>query len=269
LEAVDESGVRRSVRLGGRVGVLDVRPHATRPELVVSVAPALSRDLLVVRRRVARMFDLSGSPDVVMGRLREDPVLSAALAGRTDLRVAGRWDPFEATVRAVLGQGVSVAAAGTLAARLVARTGEALPGPSLGVTRLFPTPERLAVADLDGLGVPAARSGAVRALAAAVARGELRFDAFAGLDDAVERLCGVPGIGPWTAHYVALRALGEPDAFPAGDLVLRRVASRLAGRELSRAELAARAERWRPWRAYAATALWDHARAHARARAAA
>jgi AraC family transcriptional regulator, regulatory protein of adaptative response / DNA-3-methyladenine glycosylase II len=159
-------------------------------------------------------------------------------------------------VRALLGQQVSVAAARTLAARLVARCGAPLPGGPRGtLTHLFPAPAAVADADLSRLGLTAARTAALRGFARAVARGELDLASGGSLDERVARLTALPGIGEWTAHYVAMRALGDPDAFPAGDLGLRRALGR-DGRLATPREVAARAERWRPWRAYAVIALW-------------
>jgi AraC family transcriptional regulator of adaptative response / DNA-3-methyladenine glycosylase II len=161
-------------------------------------------------------------------------------------------------VRALLGQQVTVAGACTLAARIVERCGEPLPAALAGggVTHVFPGPSRLATATLDGLGITGARSVAIRALARAVADGALDLDA-ASLDDVIAALTALPGIGDWTAQYIALRALGEPDAFPAGDLGVRKALAH-NGRLASPRETMARAERWRPWRSYAVIALWAH-----------
>jgi AraC family transcriptional regulator of adaptative response / DNA-3-methyladenine glycosylase II len=155
-------------------------------------------------------------------------------------------------VRAVLGQQVSVRAASTMAGRLAEAFGDPLPAAPEGLTRLFPLPEILARADLSRLGVPRARSLCLTALAQAVAAGSLPLDGSASLPGALTRLMALPGVGPWTAHYVAMRALGEPDAFPAEDLVLKRAMGLEGDRLLERAE------RWRPWRAYAAVHLWRH-----------
>jgi AraC family transcriptional regulator of adaptative response / DNA-3-methyladenine glycosylase II len=156
-------------------------------------------------------------------------------------------------VRAVLGQQVSVAAARTLAGRLVARAGRPVPGGADGLTHLFPPPAAIADVDLDGLGLTGARVRALRALARAVLDGAVDFGA--PMEDVLAALSALPGFGDWTAQYVALRALGEPDAFPAGDLVLRRVATG-KGPPLSPRALHALAEAWRPWRGYAALHLW-------------
>jgi AraC family transcriptional regulator of adaptative response / DNA-3-methyladenine glycosylase II len=169
------------------------------------------------------------------------------------LRIPGAWDPFECAVRAVLGQQISVGAARTIAARLVARAGRRIADASFGLTHLFPSPSAIAQADLDGLGLMKTRAAALRALARAVADGTISFDRPA--DDVSARLAALPGLGEWTAQYVALRALEDPDAFPSADLVLRRMAAS-GGMPLTSRALEARAERWRPWRAYAAIHLW-------------
>ncbi|HEX7004032.1 MAG TPA: hypothetical protein VF168_07580 [Trueperaceae bacterium] len=171
------------------------------------------------------------------------------------MRVPGAWDPFETAVRAVIGQVVSVKAATTLTGRLATRQGEPLAGWVGGLTHLFPTPERLAQADLSGLGLSNQKIGSIRALAGAVATGELRFTELTDLDEALERLQALPGVGPWTANYLAMRALGLGDAFPAGDLILRRAAA-AGGGTLSERELYAISQRWRPYRGYAAMLLW-------------
>src|SRR5437016_1736989 len=162
---------------------------------------------------------------------------------------------FELAVRAVLGQQVTVRGATTLAGRLVRAFGRPLDRAEDGLTHLFPRPEALADTDLASIGLPRSRAATIRGLARAVARGELVLDASRGLEDAVARLAAVPGIGAWTAHYIAMRALGEPDAFPAADLGLRRALGNGAG-PLAPARVAERAEAWRPWRAYAAMHLW-------------
>jgi AraC family transcriptional regulator of adaptative response / DNA-3-methyladenine glycosylase II len=174
---------------------------------------------------------------------------------RPGLRIPGAWDAFECAVRAVVGQQVSVAAGRTFVTRLVERCGTKLARPGDGLTHLFPSPEALAAADLVGIGLVPARAHTLAALARAVGDGTLRLDGPA--DEVRAALRELPGIGEWTAEYVALRALGEPDAFPSGDLVLRRVAAE--GHTLTPRALAERAEAWRPWRGYAAVHLWEAA----------
>lgn len=211
--------------------------------------------------RVRRLFDLDADPQAIAGVLRPDATLRPLLRKHPGLRLPGSWDGFEIAVRAVLGQQVSVAAARTLAARLVQRHGALLaPAPLPGLDQLFPTPEALADADLRELGVTSARAATIRGLARALLDGRVDFDASQPLDAFVARWTALPGIGEWTAHYMAMRALGHPDAFPAADLVLRRAAAR-GGDALSAKALNATAAAWRPWRAYAVIHLWRAAAA--------
>jgi AraC family transcriptional regulator of adaptative response / DNA-3-methyladenine glycosylase II len=189
--------------------------------------------------------------------LRRDPLLSRVLRQSPGLRVPGAWDGFELAVRAILGQQVSVKGATTLAGSLVETFGEKLPGgiEQDGLTHLFPRPERLAHADVASIGMPRKRGEAIRALARAVCEGSIRLTPDLALDAARESLTALPGIGPWTAEYIAMRALRAPDAFPSGDLVLRRVAAG-GGKPLTERALVQRSESWRPWRSYAVIALW-------------
>jgi AraC family transcriptional regulator of adaptative response / DNA-3-methyladenine glycosylase II len=206
------------------------------------------------------MFDLSADPSCIARAFRSDPLLGPFVVRRPGLRIPGAWDPFECAVRAVLGQQVSVAAARTLAARLVLRAGATVAGLPDGLTHAFPSPSRLADANLDGLGLTGTRVGAVRALARAVAAGDL--DLAGSVETVTAGLTALPGFGAWTAQYVALRALGEPDAFPAADLVLRKMAANGNG-VLTVRELETRADAWRPWRSYAVMHLWRAASDHA------
>ena len=176
------------------------------------------------------------------------------MRARPGLRVAGAFDPFEAAARAVLGQQVSVAAGGTIAARLTARLGEAIATPHPAIDSPFPTADAVAGAtarDLAALGVPASRASTLRAISRAVVRGELSLDAVDEPAQLIAHLVALPGVGPWTAHCVAMRGLGWPDAFPEDNLVLRQALGGISGREAR-----ALAKRWRPWRAYGATHLW-------------
>ncbi|MGA9524129.1 MAG: DNA-3-methyladenine glycosylase 2 family protein, partial [Myxococcaceae bacterium] len=177
-----------------------------------------------------------------------------AVRRRPGLRVPGGWDGFEVALRAVLGQQVSVAGATTLARRLVGQYGEQKKSAREGLDRSFPSPASLVDAPLEKLGLPKARANTLRAVAAAVLDGRIDFRVDQRLDEFVERFVAIPGIGPWTAHYVAMRALSHPDAFPAGDLVVRRVLG--GGEPISEREAEARSEAWRPWRAYAVLHLW-------------
>jgi 3-methyladenine DNA glycosylase/8-oxoguanine DNA glycosylase len=196
----------------------------------IPVKLARNTDDLVARAR--RTFDLDSDPDAVYDQLRNDRLLRPIVKRGT--RVPGAWDPFETAVRAIVGQQISVAGATTIMQRLA------------GVL----APEQLAEADIQGM--PRKRADAIRNLARMVADDSSLLSRGTTLDESIERLTALPGIGPWTAHYVAMRALGESDAFPHSDLGLRKAAA-----ALGIGDLAAHAERWRPWRAYAAVTLWE------------
>jgi AraC family transcriptional regulator of adaptative response / DNA-3-methyladenine glycosylase II len=173
--------------------------------------------------------------------------------------VPGAWDGFELAVRTVLAQQVSLRVARRLAAQLVERLGRPVRGDAAGhaaLTRTFPGPARVATADLSALKIPRARRNAITALARAALAEPRLFEPRADLERTVERLCAIPGVGEWTAHSIALRGAREPDALPSNDIALLRSVARHGGVTLRPHELRARAERWRPWRAYAAQHLW-------------
>ena len=269
IERVETDAYARAFELDGATGWLRVSRwpaggdggHALRLE--VHGAPATA--LLQIVGGVRRMFDLDADPVAIAQVFAADARLGPLVRARPGLRLPGGWDGFEIAVRAVLGQQVSVAAACTLAARLARRFGPPLP-PALaehGFSHLFPSPAALADADLGGLGITTARAATVRCVARALRDGTVDFGVDRTLDAFVERWTALPGIGPWTAHYIALRALGHPDAFPAGDLVLQRALPD-DGTRLTAAALQAQAERWRPWRAYAVLHLWQAAAEAAR-----
>jgi AraC family transcriptional regulator of adaptative response / DNA-3-methyladenine glycosylase II len=207
--------------------------------------------------RVQRLFDLKAVPEAIAGHLGADPALAEALQHAPGLRLPGAWDGFELAVRAILGQQISVKAATSLSGRVAQAYGEPLCAETSDLRYLFPTPDRLAEAPLTGLGLMPKRAETIRALARAIVQGELALHTAANLDEAVAQLVAIPGIGAWTAHYIAMRALGEPDAFPAGDLILRRAATLVPEPPLTEVQLRQRAEAWRPWRAYAAMLLWS------------
>lgn len=255
VESVDEHGYTRTVRTPGGHAIVRVRPVRGAAALELRVRGAEPTALFQISSAARRMFDLAADPAGIARAFESDPLLGPLVKRRPGLRIPGAWDAFECAVRAVLGQQVSVAAARTLAARLVARAGEPLADAPDGLTHLFPRPEALAAANLDGLGITGTRIAALRALAGAVAGNTLDFSA--DVQEVVAKLASLPGFGIWTAQYVALRALGEPDAFPPGDLVLRRMAGN--GTPLTVRELDRRAEAWRPWRGYAVMHLWHAA----------
>lgn len=254
VERVDGAGYARTLACPGGHALLAVRALAGHDALELRVAGAPSAALLPLATAARRVFDLAGDPARIGAELATDPLIGPLVAQRPGLRIPGAWDPFECAVRAVLGQQVSVAAGRTFAGRLVGRCGEPLRSAAEGLTHLFPTPASLAHADLGGLGITATRTAALKALARAVLERRVNFSAAPA--DVAAALAALPGIGPWTAQYVALRALGEPDAFPHGDWVLRRMAAPPGGPVLSAHELEERARRWRPWRGYATIHLW-------------
>jgi AraC family transcriptional regulator of adaptative response / DNA-3-methyladenine glycosylase II len=251
IEQIESPRYRRALPEAGRWFELSLGAR----RCVLTVPASMSADPLLVAR-MRRLFDLDVDPTAVADVLSRTPRLRRLLARRPGLRVPGAWDGFELSVRAVLGQQISVAAARTLARRVVATHGTALPAlPWCNEVRAFPRPERLADADLTRLGVTAARARTIAGLARAVADGRVHFDPAQTLDDFVAALTELPGIGDWTAQYIAMRALKHADAFPAGDLVLRRQAAPRGGM-LSERELRARSDTWRPFRAYAVLHFW-------------
>ncbi|MBD9478253.1 DNA-3-methyladenine glycosylase 2 [Pseudoxanthomonas sp. PXM02] len=264
VEAVDDRSYRRVVGTADAPGWLRVSAwggdaHALRLELH-GAAPA---GLLGIVQRLRRMFDLDADPHVIAQALGGDARLRPLLEARPGLRLPSGWDGFEIAVRAVIGQQVSVAAARTLTARLAQRHGTPLPVAFDGLTHLFPTPDRLADVDLTEIGLTRARADTIRGLSRALLEGRVDFNPERTLEDFTSRWVALPGIGPWTAHYMALRALGHPDAFPADDLVLQKAVPTDGVRMTAKA-LTARAEAWRPWRAYAVIHVWKGSMAAAK-----
>lgn len=256
VESIDGICYRRTIRADGDPGVVELvdEPAAARLRLRVHLPSLDSLSHLVARAR--RVFDLDADPAAIASGLSNDPRVGESLHHLPGVRIPGAWDPFELGVRAILGQQVTVSGATTLAGRLVERFGTPVPGlDSMGLTHLFPTPEVIAGADLAVIGLPTRRAAAIQTFAASIATGTLRLDASTGLDQTVAQLCALPGIGPWTAHYIALRVCGERDAFPSGDLGLRRALATASGLP-SPAQIEAQSAEWRPWRAYAAMLLW-------------
>ena len=248
IDEVDGDVYRRSLPLPHGPGVV---------ELTLDGSPVVGarfrlhdlRDLGTAAQRCRALLDLDADPVAVGDALGADRVIGPLVQARPGLRVPGTVDGFELALRAVLGQQVSLKGAATLAARLVRTHGEPLPAAVGGVTHVFPTAAALAELDPETVAMPRARGRAVAALARAVAGGELVLGPGADADDARETLLALPGIGPWTVEYVALRALRDPDAFVFGDLGLRAALAKLGADESA-------AEAWHPYRAYAAQHLW-------------
>jgi AraC family transcriptional regulator of adaptative response / DNA-3-methyladenine glycosylase II len=257
VEVIADGEYRRSVVLGEHAGWLAVRADAKRDALVARIALGLAPKLMEVVARLRALFDLDARPDAIAAHLARDPRLRASVASTPGLRVPGAFDGFEAAVRAVLGQQVSVRGATTLCGRLVERFGTPLANGSIffeGIDRAFPAPRVLASAALDdvrAIGMPAARAQTVIALARAIDEGQLELASRSDPERTMQALQAIPGIGPWTACYLAMRALRWPDAFPGGDLVVRKALSVTSTKAAE-----AGVEALRPFRAYAVMHLW-------------
>jgi AraC family transcriptional regulator of adaptative response / DNA-3-methyladenine glycosylase II len=257
VESVSDDTYRRTIALRDGAGILTVRrPTRYANHLLLCVDGPGTATLFETVARVRRLFDLDADPRHVVAHLQRDPTLARRVRRAPGVRLPGTWDPFELGVRAILGQQVSVSAATTMAGRLVARFGTPVATDDPDLTHVFPPAAALRSAPVERIGLPRARAAAIRALAAAIDDGTVLLDGSQSLDPVIDGRCALPGIGPWTANYVAMRGLGEPDAFPAGDLGLRRALANGNGLP-SPAALLARAERWRPWRGYAAMHLWQ------------
>lgn len=255
VEQVNGRVYRRTVAVGKRHGVLEVRPLAGESALELRVPVELADYLMHVVERTRWMFDCNAEPREIAAHLRRDPLLTGAVRVRTGLRVPGAWDGFELAVRAILGQQVTVAGATTLAGRLAQAYGELLTGGEPGLDRLFPTAGALAKVNPSALGMPRTRGATIQMLARAVRDGEMVLDGSEAPQAVIRKLKRIPGVGDWTAQYIAMRALGESDAFPGSDLGVRK-ALRNGSSLPSVAKVLADAEAWRPWRAYAAMNLW-------------
>lgn len=265
VESVNRGRYLRTVVEAGQQGTVEVSHLPAAHGLSVTVVFPDLRLLPALVARVRRVFDLNADVETIASHLAIDPLLAPLIAQRPGLRVPGGWDGFELAIRAILGQQVTVEAARQLAGVLVALCGEPIVlanfvqansnGNGL-LSHTFPTPERVLAADLTVLKMPAARKRTLRALAEAALREPKFFEPFGTVEDTVARLKQIPGIGDWTAHYIALRALRETDAFPASDIGLLRSIESFHGARPTPANFLALAEPWRPWRAYAAQHLW-------------
>jgi AraC family transcriptional regulator of adaptative response / DNA-3-methyladenine glycosylase II len=254
VEQVTDDSYRRVVHLDGHAGEIEVRPASDRNALLLSIQPALLPVLMPLVVRVRRMFDLDAHPGAIAAVLGRDKQLGPLLRKRPGLRVPGAIDPFEASIRALLGQQVSVAAATTLAGRFAQRFGAPFRGADAALAFRFPTPAEVVAVGIDAIakvGLPGKRAAAIHNFARLVDAGDVVLDAACELDAFVAQLVELPGIGPWTANYLAMRALHVPDAFPAADLGVQKALGRSGARAAE-----ARAEAWRPYRAYAVLHLW-------------
>jgi AraC family transcriptional regulator of adaptative response / DNA-3-methyladenine glycosylase II len=258
VEEISGDTYRRTVAHDGRLGIVEVSHEPARSNIVVLIEFPSVRALPAIVAQVRRVFDVGADIETIGAHLSRDRLLASLIARRPGLRTPGGWDGFELAVRAILGQQITVSAARRLAARLVAICGTPLPrtARTTGLTHAFPSPERVVSARLDDLGMPAARRAALKALAQAVIADPQLFRPLGTSEEAIARLRQIPGVGEWTAQYIALRALRDTDAFPATDIGLLRGATNGTGVRPTPAYLLKRAERWRPWRAYAAQHLW-------------
>jgi AraC family transcriptional regulator of adaptative response / DNA-3-methyladenine glycosylase II len=276
VETVSDRVYRRTIDEIDFTGVIEVTnsPRWGENVLLVRVPVAAASYLARLSSRVRRLFDLGADPNTIADQLSNDPLMKRAIRGRPGLRVPGAWNRFETAVRAILGQQISVSGATQLTGKLVQSFGRPIDQAAENTPKtqkdrkfrveaqgvspryLFPHPEDLVDVDIASIGMPKARAESIRALARAVRDGQPVLEPAPSLKIAVERLTQLPGIGDWTAQYIAMRALGEPDAFPAGDLGLRKALAQ-AGKLPAPSALRKRAEAWRPWRAYAVMWLWD------------
>jgi AraC family transcriptional regulator, regulatory protein of adaptative response / DNA-3-methyladenine glycosylase II len=254
VEMADATHYRRTVAIGSAKGWIAVSMHKSGSALNLEISPTLTPVIGAVIGRVKQLFDLGAAPDSVGKVLKEDEILAATVSRLPGLRVAGAFDGFELAVRTVLGQQVSVKGASTIAGRWACAFGDPIATPFESLNRLSPGAERMADMTADkiaALGMVGARARCLAGLARAVAERKIVLAFASNVEEQIESLMSLPGIGPWTANYIAMRALHWPDAFPTGDLVLMRAA------QSNQKQLQLRSEAWRPWRAYAAHYLWQ------------
>jgi AraC family transcriptional regulator, regulatory protein of adaptative response / DNA-3-methyladenine glycosylase II len=257
VEAVRAGSYLRTVQIGSRTGWISVRDEPSECALLVEATHSLTPVLPTLLERLRALFDLSARPELVSAHFARDPVLADSVALRPGLRVPGAFSGFELAARAILGQQITVKAATTLAGRFAAELGEPIETPHAELTHLSPDASRVAASTVDAiasLGVIQTRARSLIAIAQEIQSERLTLEAGAHPEAAIEQLIALPGIGAWTAHYIAMRALRWADAFPKEDIALRNALGRVS---------AARAEQlsqpWRPWRSYATIHLWCEA----------
>jgi len=257
VEMVRDDVYLRTIRLGAHAGWVSVRNEPDERSLIVESAPSLEPELPALLARLHDLFDLHARPDLVAAHFARDPLLAAAVSARPGLRVPGAFDGFELAARAILGQQITVRAATTIAGRFAAAFGEPIETPHAELGHLSPAAHRVADATIDeiaSLGIIRMRARSLIAIAREMESGTLRLDAGADPGPVIAQLVELPGIGAWTAHYIAMRALRWADAFPKEDIALRNA---LGGVSAGRAEQLS--QPWRPWRSYATIHLWCEA----------
>jgi AraC family transcriptional regulator of adaptative response / DNA-3-methyladenine glycosylase II len=255
VEHVEKDGYLRTVRLGDHTGWIHVRHVPEKCALMVELTHSLTPTLHALLGRLRQLFDLNSRPDIIAELLMEDRQIAEVVSRNPGLRVPGAFDGFELAVRAILGQQITVKAATTLAGRFAEAFGDQIQTPHPALSRLSPTAERVAAADVQevaSLGIIQTRARSIIALAEEVATGRLALEADSPPDATLKQLVALPGIGPWTAQYIAMRALRWPDAFPKEDIALRKSLGNVTA-----AEAEAKSQSWRPWRSYATLHLWN------------
>jgi AraC family transcriptional regulator, regulatory protein of adaptative response / DNA-3-methyladenine glycosylase II len=250
VESVAGGVYRRSIAMNGVTGHFEVSRDEAGDALVARVQFEDSRALFHITQRIRSIFDLNADCAAIANGLSSDPMLAQMVVAQPGRRVPGCWSGFELAVRAILGQQITVKGATTLAGNIARAFGMPFTVSS-GLTHLFPTPEALAEADLSRVGLTKARAHTIKSLARAVCHGQIQFEGIVDPDAFLQRLRLIPGIGKWTSDYVAMRALGDPDAFPSGDLGLLRALGLKTSRQFEQL-----ATGWRPWRAYATIYIW-------------
>ncbi len=262
VESVSGSRYQRTISLAGKHGVISVSPEKKSACLTLTLTSVDTGALFEIVQRSREVFDLDAPIDEIATTLKRDETLENLIGRSPGIRVPGAWDGFELTIRAILGQQISVKAATTFAGRIAERYGEKLSLPfestDTGLSRIFPSAERLMRARFSNIGLVKSRAETIRRVAAATVDGELNFDMAQESEDFCKSLTVIKGVGDWTAQYVAMRVLKNPDAFPCTDLGLLKAAGSIEsqGGQATPKELSRRAEAWRPWRAYAALLLW-------------
>jgi AraC family transcriptional regulator of adaptative response / DNA-3-methyladenine glycosylase II len=259
VEVIENNHYCRSIRKGKNHGVIKVTLSEKDSHLELTLQINDMTGLMNTVQRVRRIFDLGADPMYITDHLKKDPELSPIIASSPGLRIPGGWDNFEIAVRTVIGQHISIQAANTITRRLVQRYGTPIRNSFIpGITHLFPSPQVIATADLAGIGLPEKRARTLLTLASKVAKGEIVLEGMVHPGVVKSRLMQIPGIGAWTTEYIAMRALREPDAFPAADLAIKRELQEMSSRPVTHPHLGEtnRPDIWRPWRAYAAMYLW-------------
>ena len=258
VETVRDSSYFRTVLVDGEPGIIELRHDDDIMSLTLHGIAVAS--IFPIVQRCRELLDLDAPTDDIAAVLGKDRHIGKQLRRHPGIRVPGAWDGFELTVRAILGQQVSVKAATTMAGRIASRYGEPFGGSSVdGLTHLFPGPQKLARARFNNIGLTTSRAETIRSVAKAALNGDVTFDPSQDPEDFKSSMLAIKGIGEWTAHYVAMRALKNPDAFPASDLGLLRAFDEEGVERMKPAVLEERSKGWRPWRAYAALLLWSSA----------